>query len=83
MKSCIWSGCSAWTTVGAHFKTFPRSFLISYLLLVQTLTRRQFHQQEAIWELLHTEATYIKKLRVITDVRANSSICTSTTKHTR
>lgn len=35
----------------------------------QTLTRRQFHQQEAIWELLHTEATYIKKLRVITDVR--------------
>eukprot|EP00066_Takifugu_rubripes_P011847 XP_011601113.1 PREDICTED: pleckstrin homology domain-containing family G member 5 isoform X1 [Takifugu rubripes] len=34
----------------------------------QTLTRRQFHQQEAIWELLHTEATYIKKLRVITDL---------------
>ncbi|XP_065817267.1 pleckstrin homology domain-containing family G member 5 isoform X3 [Labrus bergylta] len=32
------------------------------------LTRRQFHQQEAIWELLHTEATYIKKLRVITDL---------------
>lgn len=37
-------------------------------MCVQTLTRRQFHQQEAIWELLHTEATYIKKLRVITDV---------------
>ncbi|XP_061694795.1 pleckstrin homology domain-containing family G member 5 isoform X2 [Syngnathoides biaculeatus] len=35
---------------------------------VETLTRRQFHQQEAIWELLHTEATYIKKLRVITDL---------------
>nr|XP_057907907.1 pleckstrin homology domain-containing family G member 5 isoform X2 [Doryrhamphus excisus] len=34
----------------------------------QTLTRRQFHQQEAIWELLHTEASYIKKLRVITDL---------------
>ncbi|KAM7411274.1 hypothetical protein PAMA_021322 [Pampus argenteus] len=34
----------------------------------ETLTRRQFHQQEAIWELLHTEATYIKKLRVITDL---------------
>ncbi|XP_062247827.1 pleckstrin homology domain-containing family G member 5 isoform X6 [Platichthys flesus] len=34
----------------------------------KTLTRRQFHQQEAIWELLHTEATYIKKLRVITDL---------------
>ena len=35
---------------------------------LQVLTRRQFHQQEAIWELLQTEATYIKKLRVITDV---------------
>ncbi|XP_077437299.1 pleckstrin homology domain-containing family G member 5 isoform X2 [Vanacampus margaritifer] len=34
----------------------------------ETLTRRQFHQQEAIWELLHTEASYIKKLRVITDL---------------
>ncbi|AWP10125.1 putative pleckstrin -likey domain-containing family G member 5 [Scophthalmus maximus] len=34
----------------------------------ETLTRRQFHQQEAIWELLHTEATYIKKLGVITDL---------------
>ncbi|KAL1020592.1 hypothetical protein UPYG_G00002150 [Umbra pygmaea] len=34
----------------------------------ETLTRRQFHQQEAIWELLDTEATYIKKLRVITDL---------------
>ncbi|XP_045065404.1 pleckstrin homology domain-containing family G member 5 isoform X2 [Coregonus clupeaformis] len=34
----------------------------------ETLTRRQFHQQEAIWELLHTEATYINKLRVITDL---------------
>ncbi|XP_046895402.1 pleckstrin homology domain-containing family G member 5 isoform X3 [Hypomesus transpacificus] len=34
----------------------------------ETLTRRQFHQQEAIWELLNTEATYIKKLRVITDL---------------
>ncbi|KAM4737709.1 pleckstrin homology domain-containing family G member 5 isoform 2-T2 [Anableps anableps] len=34
----------------------------------EALTKRQFHQQEAIWELLHTEATYIKKLRVITDL---------------
>ncbi|XP_060749755.1 pleckstrin homology domain-containing family G member 5 isoform X1 [Tachysurus vachellii] len=34
----------------------------------ETLSRRQFHQQEAIWELLHTEATYIKKLKVITDL---------------
>ncbi|XP_026224049.1 pleckstrin homology domain-containing family G member 5 isoform X2 [Anabas testudineus] len=34
----------------------------------ETLTTRQSNQQEAIWELLHTEATYIKKLRVITDL---------------
>ncbi|XP_076132346.1 pleckstrin homology domain-containing family G member 5 isoform X2 [Alosa pseudoharengus] len=34
----------------------------------EALSRRQFHQQEAIWELLHTEVTYIKKLRVITDL---------------
>ncbi|XP_060793389.1 pleckstrin homology domain-containing family G member 5 isoform X4 [Neoarius graeffei] len=34
----------------------------------ETLSRRQFHQQEAIWELMHTEATYIKKLKVITDL---------------
>ncbi|XP_067384681.1 pleckstrin homology domain-containing family G member 5 isoform X2 [Channa argus] len=33
-----------------------------------TLTTRQSNQQEAIWELLHTEATYIKKLSVITDL---------------
>ncbi|KAM9241518.1 pleckstrin homology domain-containing family G member 5 isoform 2-T2 [Dugong dugon] len=32
------------------------------------LTRRQCHQQEAVWELLHTEASYIKKLRVITNL---------------
>ncbi|KAG9481993.1 hypothetical protein GDO78_010947 [Eleutherodactylus coqui] len=34
----------------------------------ETLSRRQCHQQEAIWELIHTEATYIKKLKVITDL---------------
>ncbi|XP_072552945.1 pleckstrin homology domain-containing family G member 5 isoform X2 [Salminus brasiliensis] len=34
----------------------------------EILSKRQFHQQEAIWELLQTEATYIKKLRVITDL---------------
>nr|XP_021525574.1 pleckstrin homology domain-containing family G member 5 isoform X1 [Aotus nancymaae] len=32
------------------------------------LTRRQCHQQEAVWELLHTEASYIRKLRVITNL---------------
>ncbi|XP_045715822.1 pleckstrin homology domain-containing family G member 5 isoform X1 [Phyllostomus hastatus] len=34
----------------------------------EKLTRRQSHQQEAVWELLHTEASYIKKLRVITNL---------------
>ncbi|NXI45385.1 PKHG5 protein, partial [Galbula dea] len=34
----------------------------------EALPRRQCHQQEAIWELLHTEATYIRKLKVITDL---------------
>ncbi|XP_062449718.1 pleckstrin homology domain-containing family G member 5 [Rhea pennata] len=34
----------------------------------EALTRRQCHQQEAIWELLHTEATYIRQLQVITDL---------------
>ncbi|XP_042199715.1 pleckstrin homology domain-containing family G member 5 [Callorhinchus milii] len=34
----------------------------------EKLPRKQSHQQEAIWELLTTEATYIRKLRVITDL---------------
>ncbi|NXM68546.1 PKHG5 protein, partial [Serilophus lunatus] len=34
----------------------------------EALSRRQCHQQEAIWELLNTEATYIRKLKVITDL---------------
>ncbi|XP_061076101.1 pleckstrin homology domain-containing family G member 5-like isoform X3 [Conger conger] len=34
----------------------------------EALTRLQSQQQEAIWELLQTEATYIKRLRVITDL---------------
>ncbi|CAM2104598.1 unnamed protein product [Caretta caretta] len=34
----------------------------------EALTRRQCHQQEAVWELLQTEATYIRKLKVITDL---------------
>uniref|UniRef100_A0A672NRT6 Pleckstrin homology and RhoGEF domain containing G5 n=1 Tax=Sinocyclocheilus grahami TaxID=75366 RepID=A0A672NRT6_SINGR len=34
----------------------------------ESLSRRQFQQQEAIWELFQTEASYIKKLRVITDL---------------
>lgn len=44
----------------------PSSWLT--LPFPQKLTRRQCHQQEAVWELLHTEVSYIKKLRVITNV---------------
>ncbi|XP_041377532.1 pleckstrin homology domain-containing family G member 5-like isoform X2 [Gigantopelta aegis] len=33
-----------------------------------SLTKRQHDQQEAIWELLQTEISYISQLRVITDV---------------
>lgn len=54
-------------------------FFMCVPVYVQTLTRRQFHHQEAIWELLHTEATYIKKLRVITDVSVQTqaeTLCT-------
>ncbi|XP_048470840.1 pleckstrin homology domain-containing family G member 5 [Rhincodon typus] len=34
----------------------------------EKLTRKQCHQQEALWELLNTEVAYMKKLRVITDL---------------
>ncbi|KAK7093445.1 hypothetical protein V1264_007200 [Littorina saxatilis] len=32
------------------------------------LTKRQHDQQEAVWELLHTELSYISQIRVIVDV---------------
>ncbi|XP_072334726.1 pleckstrin homology domain-containing family G member 6-like isoform X2 [Scyliorhinus torazame] len=34
----------------------------------QKLSRRQSHQQEAIWEFLHTELTYLRKLKIITNL---------------
>lgn len=57
-------GCSPFRSVAvrAHSGSRPP------LPFPQKLTRRQCHQQEAVWELLHTEASYIKKLRVITNV---------------
>lgn len=64
-KGSLWGGspfCSAPPApraLGAPGDTLP---------FPQKLTRRQCHQQEAVWELLHTEASYIKKLRVITNV---------------
>lgn len=47
------------------------------LPFLQKLTRRQCHQQEAVWELLHTEASYIKKLRVITNVSVGPHLAQS------
>ncbi|KAG9344941.1 hypothetical protein JZ751_009481 [Albula glossodonta] len=35
---------------------------------LETMSRSQRHQQEAIWELIHTELSYIHKLTVVTDV---------------
>ncbi|XP_029436682.1 pleckstrin homology domain-containing family G member 6 [Rhinatrema bivittatum] len=34
----------------------------------ETMSRKCSHQQEAIWELLYTELSYMKRLRVITDL---------------
>ena len=36
--------------------------------MVQGMTKKQKDQQEAIWEMLTTEATYISKLHVIKKV---------------
>lgn len=35
----------------------------------QTMAKIQRHQQEALWEFVHTELTYINKLKIINDVR--------------
>ena len=35
---------------------------------VQELTKKQKDQQEAVWELLHTEVEFIRRLKVIIDV---------------
>lgn len=37
-----------------------------------TMSKIQRHQQEALWELIHTELTYINKLTVVKDVRSHS-----------
>ena len=39
-----------------------------YSIFHQAMTKKQKDQQEAIWELLSTEATYIAKLHVIKKV---------------
>uniref|UniRef100_A0A3B4UEI4 Pleckstrin homology domain containing, family G (with RhoGef domain) member 6 n=1 Tax=Seriola dumerili TaxID=41447 RepID=A0A3B4UEI4_SERDU len=37
-----------------------------------TMSKMQKHQQEALWEFVHTELTYINKLIIIKDVRCHS-----------
>ena len=37
------------------------------------MTKKQRDQQEAFWELLHTETDYIKKIKVIIDVRISTN----------
>ena len=39
----------------------------------QSLTKRQHDQQEAVWELLNTELSYISQIRVIIDVSTATS----------
>lgn len=38
----------------------------------QTMTKTQRHQQEALWEFVHTELSYINKLIIIKDVCSHS-----------
>lgn len=49
--------------------TMTFSYYSIFILSVrQAMTKKQKDQQEAIWELLSTEATYIAKLHVIKKV---------------
>ena len=38
------------------------------VLWLQLLSKQKRDQQEAVWELLHTEVSYMKKVKVIIDV---------------
>lgn len=38
----------------------------------QTMSKMQRHQQEALWEFVYTELTFINKLLIIKDVRCHS-----------
>ncbi|XP_039619609.1 pleckstrin homology domain-containing family G member 6 isoform X1 [Polypterus senegalus] len=37
----------------------------------ENMSRKQSHLQEAVWELIYTEAAYLKKLRIVTDLFIN------------
>ena len=52
-----------------YFMTVKQVFL--WINFIQAMTKKQKDQQEAIWELLSTEASYISKLYVIKKVKTN------------
>ena len=41
----------------------------------KTMSKMQKHQQEALWEFVHTELSYINKLKIIKDVRCYWVAC--------
>uniref|UniRef100_A0A4W6DFZ0 DH domain-containing protein n=1 Tax=Lates calcarifer TaxID=8187 RepID=A0A4W6DFZ0_LATCA len=47
---------------------FPPLFFFCHFFNGQTMSKMQRHQQEALWEFVHTELTYINKLIIIKDL---------------
>lgn len=64
--------CDSEIEVHIFLISFP--FLLSLLPCCdfQTMSKMQRHQQEALWEFVHTELTYINKLVTIKDVICHS-----------
>ncbi|XP_037701494.1 pleckstrin homology domain-containing family G member 6 isoform X2 [Choloepus didactylus] len=50
---------------GSHFGAGP-----PYSPKLKEMNRESCHQQEALWELLTTELTYVRKLKIVTDLLA-------------
>jgi len=48
--------------------------LCNKCVVLQLLTKQKCDQQEAVWELLHTEVSYIKKVKVIIDVSSYTTV---------
>lgn len=65
MFTPLWSFCSNYLLL--FFFSAPLS-----CFYFQTMSKMQRHQQEALWEFVHTELTYINKLIIITDVICQS-----------
>ena len=50
------------------------SVLCNKCVVLQSLSKQKCDQQEAVWELLHTEVSYIKKVKVIIDVSSYTTV---------